>query len=140
MATRDMRSDIQVRLVFEAAITSDTTTDATAVDTADFDMGVTFAMMASDFTDGEYQLQFEDSPDNITFAPVAAEKIIGPNDPVIALTDATAIDGTERLKTVGVFSTDRYVKAQIVSTGVTTGADIEVMAILGGEQNPVADL
>lgn len=140
MSTRDMRSDMQVRLVFEDTISSDTTTDATVVDTADFDMGVTFAMMASDFTDGEYQLQFEDSPDNITFAPVAAEKIIGPNDPVIALTDATAVDGTERLKTVGVFSTDRFVKAQIVSTGVTTGADIEVLVILGGEQNPVADL
>lgn len=140
MATRDMRSDIQVRLVFEDRIASNTTTDATAVDTADFDMGVTFAMMSSDLSDGEYQLQFEDSPDNITFTPVAAEKIIGPNDPLINGTDATAVDGTERLITVGVFSTDRHVKAQIVSTNSTVGADIEVLVILGGEQTPVADL
>lgn len=140
MATRDMRSDIQVRRVFGATIASDTTTDATVVDTAEFDMGVTFTAKAAAFTDGSYQLQFEDSEDNITFVPVAAEKIIGPNDPVIALTDATAVDGTERLKTVGLFSADRFVKAQIVSTGVTAGADIEVDAILGGEQNPVADL
>lgn len=135
MATRDNRSNQLVKLVHNAVIATDTTTDATVVDTADFDRGITFALAVLAFTDGVYTLQFEDSPDNSVFTAVSADKLIGPGASLSAITDASVPDD---MATVGLFSTDRYVKAQIVSTGTTSGATIAVTAILSGEELPVA--
>lgn len=135
MATRDMRSSQLQKLIMNQAITTDTTTDATVIDIANFDKGVTLSLAATVFTDGSYTLQFEDSPDNSVFTAVAADKIIGPGATVTALTDASVPDD---LATVGVFSVDRFLKVQVVSTGTSSGATIAVLATLWGELNPVA--
>lgn len=135
MSTRDIRSNLLQKLLFNAAISTNTTTDAVVIDLADFDMGVMISLAALAFTDGSYNLIFEDSPDNSVFTAVSSDKIIGPGATVSALTDPSVPD---ELETVGLFSIDRFLKVRIVSTGTTTGATIAVLATIMGEQNPVA--
>ena len=132
MAISDNKSEQKVNLLHNAVIATDTTTNTSSINTADFDMGVMLSMSVTAFTDGTYVLSLEDSPDNSTFTAVASIKLIGTAPTVSALTSASA----GLIATLGVISTEKWIRGVITSTGTTSGATVNVQSILMGEYNP----
>lgn len=132
MATKDNKSQQKVNLLHNAVIATDTATNTSSIDTADYDMGVMLSMSVTAFTDGTYVLSLEDSPDNSAWTAVASEKLIGDAPSVAALTSASA----GLIATLGAISTNQYVRGVITSTGTTNGATVNVQSIMKGEYNP----
>ena len=141
MAVRDMITTMLTRLSSFNVITTNTTTNGAIIDTAQFGLGVSYFVAAPLFTDGTYKLTFtegeeSDLSDGTT---VTSNKIIPIQDPV---QDAVNTGVTKRTFPVnltqraGLHSTKRFVRAEVVSTGVTTGATIVVMTTLGAEVLP----
>lgn len=132
MPTRDNHSD---QLVFESqaeiAIGTNTTTNGVIFDTADYDMGIKFAHNITAYTDGTYTITYEEGDDAALAdaTAVAADQLIGD---ALVLTAATV----GAYPSNGVFSTKRYVRQVITSTGVTTGATINSVIVKRGEYNP----
>ena len=141
MAVRDMVTHSVARLISAAAISANGTTVGAIIDTADFDLGVSFYMTAPTWTDGVFKLVFVegDASDLTGGIPVIADKIIPILDPaqdavVTGIVAVTAEDGLA--VKAGLHSTHRYVQANIVATGVTAGATINLVAMLGAELIP----
>lgn len=135
MPVREMvTKEVVVNALENQSISSNTTTQGAIIDTADFDLGVYFAMLCTAFTDGSYALKLEegDDPALADAADVDSSKLVYGTLPT--LTAATA-EGAF-LSREGVHSTKRYLRASIVSTGVTTGADLAVLAVMGAELCP----
>lgn len=137
MAVRENVTLNNVLLTFEAAISTDTTTTTGAIiDTADQDLGVSFFIGATAYTDGTYKLVIIEGDDSglSDGTTVGAEKLVevpglkAVTDGVTALT----ADGAKYFK-VGVHSTKRFLRANIVSTGTSTGAQISVLALVSPE-------
>ena len=137
MAVRDNVTLNNVLAVFSATVSSDTTTTTGAiVDTAAVDCGVSFFIGSDNYTDGTYTLQLvEGDESNLSDATVVpAEKLIlvdGLDAVNTGISAQNAAGG--KLFKVGVFSNKRYVRANVVSTGTTTGADIQVSALVSPE-------
>ena len=104
------------------------------IDTADFAMGVMFACMLQAFTDGVYAFAVSESDDPAMAGAtvVGAEKIIE-SLPILD-TAITALG--DKWKVFGVHSTKRYLQITVTSTGVSTGAQVVVAAIMKGETSP----
>lgn len=134
MPIRDNRSDQVVNLLHNATIATDTDTNSTSIDTADFDFGVFFTVAATAYTDGTYAISLEDSPDNSVFTAVSSDKLIGS---ITALAAATSASGGD-MGRLGCFSTEQFVRVVITSTSTTSGADILVASVMAGEYNPQA--
>lgn len=136
MAVKDIRSHAKSTLAFIANVASDTTTNGFILDTANFEIGLMFSVMAPAYTDGTYNFTIEHGEDA---ALADAEELTG--DFLIGtlagleLTAATVAG--DKLNTIGVFGNKRYVRINAVSTGVTTGAQIEVLATEIAENQPV---
>ena len=121
-----------ILIAFEnQTISSDTTTTGAIIDTAGYDMGLTFAMGCNAYTDGTYTMKIEHGDDSglSDAADVDSAMLVYGTLPDLA---AALTEGDEMPKE-GVHSTKRYVRVSIVSTSVTTGADVVVVAIAGGE-------
>lgn len=136
MAIKDAVTRFRVLQSGLDAISSNTTTAGEIFDTADYDEGISFAMACSNYTDGTYTLKIEhgDDPGLSDAADVDSSMLIYGTLPTI--TAATA-DG-DALPREGVHSTKRYVRASVVSTGVTTGATIQVLIVKHGEYLPTS--
>lgn len=137
MPNLDIRSNLETQMVFNATISSNTTTAGTIIDTANYDGGIMVSFAASAWTDGTYTPLLEESDDSGMSGAVAVsdDKLIG-TEAAAALSAATSAGGL--WKTIGFFSTLRYVRVSIVSTGVTTGASIIATATKLAEIMPVA--
>ncbi|MEE8263266.1 MAG: hypothetical protein V3R83_12460 [Gammaproteobacteria bacterium] len=134
MPTRDNHSTQKmIEALVSTAIGSNTTTNGVIIDTADFDMGIKFGFDVSAFADGVFTVTYEDGDAaNLSdAAAVAVDKVIGS---AVVLIAATAANAT--FTGNGLFSTKRFVRAVITSTGVATGATISAIAVLSGENNP----
>jgi len=129
MPTRDIRSQLEGQIAFNAAITTNTTTNGTIIDTADYDGGIKFDMAAIAYAGtGDYLplLVEGNDPALADAAPVADVNIIG-TEAGAAIGALTA--NTEVLKSIGyVGSNKRYCELRMVSTGVATGATIVAFA------------
>ena len=136
MPTRENLSDQRVVTRFNAEITTNTqtvTVAANAVDTADHEMGVFFAAMLADYTDGSYKVELQESDvANFASSNVIAEADILGSYPT--LTEETA-EGSQLFE-FGLTHTKRYVRVLIISSGVTTGARVIVVSVEKGEYNP----
>jgi hypothetical protein len=112
-------------------IGSSTTTAGAIIDSADFDIGVYFALAVSNYTDGTYTLKIEHGDDSglSDAADVDSAMLVYGTLPALS---AALAEGAY-LPREGVHSTKRYLRASIVSTGVTTGADAQVLAIVNPE-------
>ena len=135
MAIKDIKTRVAVASVLEAAISSDTTTAGAIIDTADFDLGIMFDLVASAYTDGSYTLLIEEGDDSglSDAAVVPAEYLIGALPVVAAATGSGAV-----VPTVGLISNKRYVRTSVVSTSTSTGSSVSVRATLGAELKPTA--
>lgn len=135
MAIKEQATMVKVVNALEPqVIGSDTTTTGGIIDTAAFDMGVTFAVLVTAYTDGTFTLKIEDG-DNSSLtdaADVSTSQLVYGTLPAVS---AGAAEGDIMAKE-GVHSTKRYIRPSIVSTSVTTGATVQVVAILGAEVLP----
>ena len=134
MPVREQATSQKVQLAMQAAISSDTTTVGGIIDTADLDAGLYFAMSAPVYTDGTYTMKIEDG-DNSSLtdaADVATTQLVYGTLPALSAITADL----DVMPKEGVHSTKRYVRISIVSTSVTTGATINVVAIGGVEVLP----
>ncbi len=131
MPVQEQATKQVVTLALEANISSNTTTAGAIIDTADFDLGIYFALAATTYTDGTYTLKIEDGDDSglSDAADVATGQLVYGTLPAVS---AVLADGADYSKE-GVIGTKRYVRASIVSTGVTTGADLSLLCIKGAE-------
>lgn len=130
MATRDLKTTVQVSVNKHATISTSTTTNGTAVDTVGF-LTLTYALTIPSRTDGTYALvllQSDDDGVTDAYAAIPAANLIGS----LPSLSAATTDGAAA-STVGVFGNKRYVKPTIVSTSVTTGATAQVIQIAGLE-------
>lgn len=125
MPIADIRSDLDSRILLNAAISTDTTTVGAILDTANFDLGVMLSVLCTAYTDGTYTLLLEESDDSgmAGATTVTTEQLIGSLPALSALTANNV-----QAETVGFFSTKRYIRVSIVSTATTTGASILVHA------------
>ena len=140
MAIHDIESPLQPTVALAAAISSNTNTDGAILDTANFEMGLVFYLDVIARTDGAYELQIFESDDS---SMAGATQIIAPkllpttlSTNSITAPTAAVSQGTI-LSKIGVYANRRYVRPRIVSTTVTTGATIRVIAVQKGEQTPV---
>jgi len=134
MPTRDIASDLQVIHVAHLAIDSNTTTYSPLVDVAHFDGGVMFYALAPEWNDGTYVYSLQDSPDDIVWTDIPADKLIGPYGSVSISAQTLPGDNPGR---IGAFSANRYMRVKVVSTAVTEGNPIEVAAVLRSENRPI---
>lgn len=135
MAIKEQATMIKVVNALEPqVIGSDTTTTGGIIDTAHYDMGVTFAVLVTAYTDGTFTLKIEDGDNSglSDAADVSTSQLVYGALPAIS---AGASEGDIMAKE-GVHSTKRYIRASIVSTSVTTGATVQVVAIIGAEVLP----
>lgn len=137
MATKTQATYMRVFNALEPqVINTDTTTTGAILDTADYDMGVTFALLVTGYTDGTYTLKIEDGDDSglSDAADVDSAMLVYGSLPAAS---AGASEG-DALSKEGVHSTKRYIRPSIVSTSTTTGATVQVIAIMGPEVLPAA--
>lgn len=131
MAVREMVTKSDVLLAHQGSIASNTTTNTTIIDTADYDVGISFYLSAPVYTDGTFKLTFQEGDDSglSDATTVPAVKIVPISDSAqdavnTGITEQT--DDGDRLVKAGIHSTKRYVRANIVSTGVTSGATVNL--------------
>lgn len=134
MAVRDQVTKMDAFLAMDETITTDTTTNGSIIDTADYECGFSLFVVVSALTDGDYQLNLQegDESDLSDAVSIAADKLIGTEPSVDAATAAGAV-----LEKVGVFSNKRYVRPQIVSTSTTSGATLQLIVVQHGEYLPI---
>ena len=135
MATKSQATYIRVYDALEPqVIGSDTTTTGAIFDTADYDMGITFAVLCKSYTDGTYTLKIEhgDNSGLSDAADVDSAMLVYGTLPAVS----AAMTEGDPMPREGVHSTKRYVRASLVSTSVTTGATLQVVLIKGPELLP----
>lgn len=107
------------------AISSSTTTAGAIIDTQGYN-SLTFVMNVGARTDGTYTLSIEHGDNSAlsdTSTPDATD--------LVGTAAGTAISAAQSQKKLGYVGNKRYVRVNIVSTSVTTGATAGALAILG---------
>jgi hypothetical protein len=126
MTSREQTGDFKLLPALNyTAISSDTTTNGTGIDTTDYE-SVTFAYQSHTLTDGTYTPLIRESDDNSTYTDVA--------DADLTVTEASvafAATADNTVKKIGYTGTKKYVRASVVSTGTSSGGGMSAMAILG---------
>lgn len=129
MPTRDNRNHIVPVLLFNAVINSDTNTDSSEFDMADYDGGVDIQAFASAWTDGAYAINIHAS-DTSGFTPAAGNLLSGdnliPSGASVSIGAVLAALATP--DSIGVISALRYLVVRIVSTATSSGATLMVLA------------
>ncbi len=126
MAKFDITTSLTGSLALnQTTINSNTTTSGNVIDLAGYE-GVSFYICAATLTDGAYQVnvQHGDASNLSDAADVAAADLINSEPAFVATEDNT-------VKEVGYVGDKRYVRIQLVSTGVTTGGTFTAVAIRG---------
>lgn len=124
---KDLHNNIENRSALNNSnITSNTTTVGNTIDTLGYE-AIEFLIQSGTITDGSYAFQvFEGDASNMSDeAQVAAGNILG-TIPTLISTDDNVV------KRFGVkMGSKRYMRLKVVSTGVTTGGNMEAQALLG---------
>tara|TARA_R110000772_G_C13310322_1_gene440410 strand:- start:16524 stop:16949 length:426 start_codon:yes stop_codon:yes gene_type:complete len=140
MAVNDIRSNLSVRLALASvAISTNTTTTGSAIDTSGHELGLMFAVDVSAYTDGTYTLSIETADDS-GFSVNLEEIVTGDANFLegadgVALTAVTAVGA--KCLTVGAFGNRKFARIKIVSTAVTTGATVSARVVQAAEYSPV---
>jgi hypothetical protein len=126
-ATRDLRSNVNVDLVFYRQFLSNETHSGSILDTADYNGGVMFGFAVRQYADGTYTTTIYESDDSAMSGAtvVSSENLIGSISDLV-FTANTFPQGP--MPTIGIVGTKRYVQARITSTSVTVGAEITGIA------------
>lgn len=136
-AVRDAQSMFDAYKSDFTAISTDTNTDGPAFDTKDHEMGTTFLIACVAYTDGDYELVPQESDDGSTgWTDIDAASLLPQPGTTAVSVGALTADGAVMGK-LGCFSTKRYVRARVTSTGTTSGASIFTAIIKHGEYLPL---
>jgi hypothetical protein len=95
-----------------------------AVDLQDI-YGAMVVFSIGTWTDGTHTPSLLESADNITFTPVAAGDMRGSFTPI---SSAVGQNAAQRVDYIGNL---RYIKANLVTAGVTNGAPVEMFVVRG---------
>lgn len=138
MSVKDIESKLNFIVALSAVIGSNTTTSGAILDTAAKELGTVFILNVPVFTDGSYELQIFESDDAAMAGAtqVVAPKILPTINANDSITEAAVVAEGATLQKIGVFSNKRYLQARVVSTGVTTGATVNVIATQAPELTP----
>jgi len=136
MASRDIHNNLGAVVALNiGAISSNTTTNGAIVDTQGFE-AVEFFIQSGTLTDGSYAPTVTEgnASDLSDGSATAAGDLLGTlAGATFAATDDNAV------KKIGYKGGKRYVRLNIVSTGVTTGGTLGAVAVKGVARNkPVA--
>lgn len=107
------------------AISTNTTTNGNIIDTSNFN-SITFLLVASAYTDGTYKITLTEGDDSglSDGATVSSDFTIGD----VSTINVAAVDTPVR---VGYTGNKRYVRMNVVSTAVTTGATLGGIVVKG---------
>lgn len=136
MPQLDIRSDLLSNVALNDEITANGASVGAIIDTFNFDLGLMLQFVTPEYTDGTYVFSIDegDDPALSDASAVVAAQIIG---------DLTAISPTaadapgDKIKTIGLFGTKRYVRVTATASAVTTGAIILVLAVQKSADMPV---
>lgn len=130
----DLRSNILAVFANEMAISTDTTTAATAiVDTKGY-RSVTFLSFLHNWTDGDYTPLIEDGDDSgLSDAAVVVDELL------IGTEAGQIMDADREIRTIGYAGSKRYVRMRIVSDNTSTGADVFTCVLLGHPEDAATD-
>jgi hypothetical protein len=123
------------------SITTSTTTAGTAIDTAGFNGGVNFNFAIGTRTDGTYTPLIEESDDSGSGFTAVDDIYLVKQDPSsdTAPEAQAALTVSNTTSKVGYVGYKRYVKASIVSSGVTSGTTGAIVLVDKlGDFNPVS--
>ena len=123
------------------AITTNTTTTGSAVDTADFNGGVNIVFQAGTITDGTYTpLITESDTSGGSYTAVSDEYLIpqDTSDATIAPEAQAALTASNSVSKIGYVGYKRFIKAALVSTGVTSGGTLAAVVNKLGDVAPVS--
>jgi len=134
MAVKDIKSNLKQTLAVLDGTISGTTPDAGAIlDTADFELGLMFALHTTTYVTGTVTILIEESDDSgmASATTVDGDQLIG------SLPEATAIvaEGDD-FPTVGVISNLRYIQVSVLGD-VGADAAASVYATQKGENLPI---
>jgi hypothetical protein len=125
MPVRDLRNNIRADLLAFGEITGSGITPGQIIDTVPYNSGIMFSLAAPIYADGEYSAFIEESDD----PGMSDADTITDGDPRLIgstfdtkLTSQTNVG--DKLGTLGVVGTKRYVQVSIVAAGVSSGATI----------------
>lgn len=141
MAVREAVTKKNIVRLFDGVIAADGNTQTVIFDTADADLGVGFYMSAPVLTDGTYTITVEHGDD----PALADTEVLTGEFFATVVTDldlvntglSTQTDDLGMFAKAGVHSHRRYLRATIVATGVTAGAEVQLLAGLHAEVCPV---
>lgn len=130
MASKDLHNNIGVVNALDStAIGSNTTTNGEVIDTAGFE-SIEFVIKSETLTDGSYAPTITEGDESDLSDGATATDLIG------AASDATfAATDDNTVKKIGYKGGKRYVRLNIVSTGVTTGGTLSAVAVKGNARS-----
>lgn len=132
MASYDIHTNLKQEVAKNiGAISSNTTTNGNIIDTRYFE-AVEFIIQSGTITDGTFtpQIQEGDQADLSDAATVSSDFIIG------ATSDATFVAADDnKAKRIGYVGKKRFVRLNLVSTGVSSGGTFGAIAVLGHPRN-----
>ena len=141
MPTRETVTHSELILAHNSSISTNTTTNGAIIDTKDADGGVSFYLGAAAYTDGTFKLVIKEGDDSglSDATTVGSTKLVEASTATGAVTTGiSAITADlDAFSKVAVHSTKRFLRPQIVSTGTSSGATIDVLAQLTKEVQPV---
>jgi len=138
MPIKDNRSDTRVVTLFNDTVTGNGVFETAALDTLDFDDGITFIPYST--SDGSGTVvnitDIQDSDDNSVFQSVSSDKIIGD---LSVLSFTFAITPGTILGTVGVVGTKRFVRVEYTVTSFSAGTRLVIDVNCGVEVAPPSE-
>jgi hypothetical protein len=133
---RDLKNNLASDALDFKEILGDGATNSSILDTAHYDSGIMFSFACPDYGDGTYSFALYESDDSGMSGKtlVPADQIIGSLSTII-FTSQTSIG--DKLSSIGVIGSKRYLQMEVTASGVTTGATIVVVANKVPEYLPV---
>ncbi|WP_342150239.1 hypothetical protein [Methylorubrum sp. SB2] len=126
MAQFDIHNDLLARVALNTAtIAASATTNGVIIDTQGFN-ALEFFLQVGTRTDGSFTIQLQHGDD-----PALADAVAVDTAKVLGNAALTAITAANSVRRIGYVGNKRYVRAQVVSTSVTSGATVGVLAVLG---------
>lgn len=129
MAARDLHNNIKPLVGLNVtAIGSNTTTNGNVIDTQGFD-SVEYLTTSGTVTDGTFTPVLEQADDlafSVNVETIPTVQLLG------TIADATFVAADDdAVKKIGVLNNRQFVRLSYASTGVTTGATLTALAVMG---------
>ena len=139
MAVKDIASNLESTVAFSNVFSGNGTVPGAVIDTADFELGLMFALNIVVFSGGNFTVElYESDVDTITAAGTGTQIVNGSDKLIGSL--PTAITGVDAegdiLPKFGVISNLRFVRVDVIGAGSADGT-VSMVATQKAENMPV---